>query len=69
MSVLCNTALSVLIKVKILLRIKIFFEILERLSMTFTANGKHDHVTMFPPFLTFAVCFLPFFTWRGEVSR
>lgn len=23
--------------------------------MTFTANGRHDHVTIFPPVFTFAV--------------
>ena len=49
-----------------------FSEIIERLSMTFTANGNRQGRPcdqFFPPFFTFAVCSLPFSTRREVISR
>ena len=46
--------------------------LIERLSMTFTANGKRQggpRDQFFPRFLTFAGCSLPFSTRREVVSR
>ena len=53
-------------------RTPIWRSLIERLSMTFTANGKRQgglRDQFFPRFLTFAGCSLPFSTRREVVSR